>query len=143
MNSELIAPCGMNCAICKSYLAYTHGVPRKRGKISWCAGCNPRGKNCYVKRGCKQLTKHQIQYCYQCKETMPCAHLARLDNRYRERYGMSMVENQKTLKEKGMDEFLRLQAERYTCPDCGDVVSVHDGKCYGCGYVKPTQAPTK
>ena len=33
--------------------------------------------------------------------------LARLDKRYRERYGMSMVENQKTLKEKGMDEFLK------------------------------------
>ena len=31
-NSELIAPCGMNCAICKAYLAYTHGVPRVREK---------------------------------------------------------------------------------------------------------------
>ncbi len=65
---------------------------------------------------------------------MPCEKLAHLDSRYRTRYSMSMVENLKTLKEKGMAEFLRLQAEKYACPACGDVVSVHDGKCYGCGY---------
>jgi hypothetical protein len=64
---------------------------------------------------------------------MPCAHLARLDKRYRERYGMSMVENLKLLKTQGMDAFLKSQAEKYTCPSCGDVVCVHDGKCYGCG----------
>ena len=95
--AELIAPCGMNCGICKGYLAYIHGVPRQRGKVSWCAGCVPRAKNCYIKRGCKKLTKHQIQSCSEC-DTMPCEKLAHLDKRYRERYGMSMVENQKTLK---------------------------------------------
>lgn len=33
---------------------------------------------------------------------MPCKNLDRLDKRYRERYGMSMVENLKMLKAKGM-----------------------------------------
>jgi rubrerythrin len=47
---------------------------------------------------------------------------------------MSMVENQKMIREKGMAAFLRSQAEKYCCPSCGDVVSVHDGKCYACGY---------
>jgi predicted RNA-binding Zn-ribbon protein involved in translation (DUF1610 family) len=46
---------------------------------------------------------------------------------------MSMVENQKMLKAKGMDEFLKNQAEKYCCPSCGDMVCVHDRKCYGCG----------
>jgi ribosomal protein S27AE len=45
-----------------------------------------------------------------------------------------MVENLKELKEKGMEEFLRGQREKYECPNCGDVFSVHDGKCYACGY---------
>jgi rubrerythrin len=49
---------------------------------------------------------------------------------------MSMVENLKLLKAKGMDEFLVSQAEKHRCPSCGDVVCVHDGKCYSCGYVK-------
>jgi len=134
---ELIAPCGMNCGICKQYLAYTHGVPKQRAKVSYCAGCFPRGKNCYIKRGCPKLTKHQIQYCGECN-TMPCQHLQRLDRRYRERYGMSMVENLKTLKSLGIDEFLKIQEKKYSCPSCADVVCVHDGKCYSCGYKRTT-----
>jgi rubrerythrin len=67
---------------------------------------------------------------------MPCKNLDHLDKRYRERYGMSMIENLKLLKAKGMDEFLVSQAEKHRCPSCGDVVCVHDGKCYSCGYVK-------
>lgn len=141
---ELIAPCGMNCGICKAYLAYTHDVPRERGKVSHCAGCVPRAKNCYIKRGCTKLSKHQIQSCSQC-EPIPCKNLAHLDKRYRERYGMSMVENLHEMKAKGIDEFLRSQQEKYRCPSCGDVVCVHDGKCYSCNYKieKNTGSPEK
>jgi Protein of unknown function (DUF3795) len=133
--SELIAPCGMNCALCRAYNAYIHGVPRQRGKVTYCAGCLPRAKNCYIKRGCKKLSKHQIQSCSEC-ETMPCNKLDHLDRRYRERYSMSMVETLKIIKAQGIQEFLKSQAERYTCPSCGDVVCLHDGKCYSCGYTR-------
>ena len=132
---ELIAPCGMNCALCRAYIAYSRGIPRKRGKVTYCAGCLPRAKNCYIKRGCKKLSKHQIQSCHQC-DTMPCKNLDHLDRRYRERYGMSMIENLKMLKAKGMDEFLVSQAEKHRCPSCEDVVCVHDGKCYSCNYTR-------
>jgi len=47
---------------------------------------------------------------------------------------MSMIENQKIIRDRGMDELLKEQAEKFRCPTCGDVVSVHDGKCYACGY---------
>jgi len=134
-NPELIAPCGMNCALCKAYNAYTHGVPTKKGKVTHCAGCLPRAKNCYIIRGCPKLRKQQIQSCSQC-DSIPCEKLAHLDKRYRERYGMSMVENVKMIKEKGMVEFLKSQAERHSCPNCGSVVCVHDSKCYSCGYVR-------
>ncbi len=65
---------------------------------------------------------------------MPCSKLTHIDEHYSARYGMSMLENQKMIKEKGMDAFLKSQAEKYSCPSCGDLVSVHDGKCYACGY---------
>ena len=65
---------------------------------------------------------------------MPCKELAKIDEHYKARYGMSMVENQKVIREKGMDVFLKSQAEKFGCPNCGDVVSVHDGKCYACGF---------
>ena len=132
--SKLISPCGMNCGICRAYLACKHEVPRKRGKVSWCEGCLPRGKNCYIKRGCKRLSKNEVQSCGEC-ETMPCDKLAHLDKRYRERYNMSMVENLKMIKEKGIDEFLKNQAQKYCCPNCGiGVICVHDNKCFRCGY---------
>jgi len=132
---DLIAPCGMNCAICKNYLSYTHGVPTKRGKVSHCKGCVPRAKNCYIKRGCPKLSKHQLKSCSQC-DTAPCKNFAHLDKRYRERYSMSMVENLKTINAKGMDGFLAEQTQKYRCPSCGGVVSVHDKKCYTCGYIE-------
>jgi hypothetical protein len=130
---ELIAPCGMNCGICKWFLAYSSGIPKERGKISHCSGCLPRNKNCFIKRGCRKLRKKEINSCYEC-DKMPCENLGRLDRRYRQRYDMSMVENLRELKEKGINEFLRVQREKYRCPECGGVVSVHDGKCYACGY---------
>ena len=149
---DLIAPCGMNCGICRAYNAYTHGVPTKRGKVTHCVGCRPLAKNCYIKRACLKLRKKQIQSCSEC-DTMPCEKLSHLDKRYREHYDMSMVENLKTIKAKGITEFLAEQAEKYRCPNCGGVVSVHDGKCYSCSYItknpklksieKSTQLSTK
>ena len=137
--AELIAPCGMNCGICRGYIAFTHGIPRVRGKVTYCAGCVPRAKNCYIKRNCKKLTKHEIQSCSECNE-MPCKNLDHLDKRYRERYGMSMVENLKMIKAKGMDEFLKSQEAKHRCPTCGDAVCVHDAKCYSCDYTKKPSA---
>ncbi|TAL24847.1 MAG: DUF3795 domain-containing protein [Nitrospirae bacterium] len=37
----LIAPCGMNCAICSRYLAYVYNLKR-----SQCVGCRPRNEKC-------------------------------------------------------------------------------------------------
>ena len=128
---ELIAPCGMNCGVCKSYLAYSRGVPKKRGSVTHCSGCLPRNKNCFIKRGCEKLSKNMVRFCFEC-ETMPCRNLDRLDRRYRERYGMSMVENLKEIQAKGVPAFLQRQENKYACQKCGDIVSVHDGKCYSC-----------
>jgi hypothetical protein len=131
---ELIAPCGMNCGICKAYLAYSRGVPYKKGKVTHCTGCLVRNKNCaFVKRDCEQLRKKHICFCYECAD-MPCKALANIDAYYSARYGMSMIENQRMIQEEGMDVFLKRQAEKYRCPSCRDIISVHDGKCYACGY---------
>jgi hypothetical protein len=134
---DLIAPCGINCGICKAYLAYSRDVPKKKGQITHCSGCRVRDKKCaFIKRDCEKIGKSQVHFCYQCAD-MPCQKLAKLDELYRAKYGMSMVENQKIIRDKGMAEFLKIQTEKYLCPSCGDVVSVHDGKCYKCGYQGP------
>ncbi len=131
---DLIAPCGMNCGVCKAYLAYSRNVPYKKGKVYHCPGCRVRDKNCaFIKRDCHRKVGKQLTFCFECTD-MPCKRLVKLDELYRARYGMSMVENLKIIKEKGISEFIRSQTEKYRCPSCGDVVSVHDGKCYACGF---------
>jgi predicted RNA-binding Zn-ribbon protein involved in translation (DUF1610 family) len=124
----------MNCGICRAYLAYSRGVLKERGKMTHCSGCLPRGKNCFIKRGCAKLSENKIRFCFEC-DLMPCKNLDRVDRRYRKRYGMSMVENLKELKAGGIENFLKSQEAKYKCPECGDVVSVHDRKCYSCGHV--------
>jgi hypothetical protein len=134
---ELIAPCGMNCGLCKSYLAYSRGVPTKKGKVSHCAGCRIRDKNCaFIKRNCPKKVGKQLMSCSECDE-IPCRRLKHLDQHYQEHYCMSMVKNLKEIKEKSIEEFLKDQEAKFRCPSCGDVVSVHDGKCYACGYKSP------
>ena len=75
---------------------------------------------------------------------MPCENLnRRLERRYRKRYNMSVVENLKELKEKGIGQFLENQERKYKCSKCGDVISVHDRKCYTCGNIEIKQSEHK
>ena len=131
---ELIAPCGMNCGICTRYLAYSRGIPEEKGRLIHCQGClSLNNRVCFIKKGCKKLLKKELLSCCEC-ETIPCNNLDRLDKRYRKQYGMSMIENLKTLKEKGMTKFLETEETKHQCPQCSDIISIHDRKCYTCGY---------
>jgi hypothetical protein len=132
MEERLIAPCGMNCGICSAYLAWSHGVPRQRGKTIHCTGCRPRDKKCaFIKRECPLLLNRSIEFCLECSN-FPCLRLKRLDERYRNKYKMSMIENLHQIKEDGMEAFLAAQRAKYRCVRCGGVVCVHNGRCYDC-----------
>ena len=123
-DSELIAPCGMNCAICRSYL------------LAKCTGCRIRNKKCaFIKKRCEdnlKLLKGEVDYCFEC-QCFPCEALRKLDYNYHERYGMSMIDNLRLIKEKGIHQFILTQNRRYSCPECGHMISVHDQKCLYCG----------
>ncbi len=132
---ELVAPCGMDCNVCKWYLAYSRNVPKKKGVVSHCSGCRPRQKNCFVKRGCSLLRKGEVRFCYECTD-LPCTSIARLEARYTARYATSLVGNSRMIKEQGMEKFLEAEAKRFRCPSCSDFVSVHDSRCYSCGKTR-------
>ncbi len=95
---ELIAPCGMNCWICKRYLTYSKGVLMEKGKVIHCSSCLPRNRNCFIKRGCVRL-ENEINFCLEFKN-MPCENLDRFDRRHRKRYNTNIVANQKELRER-------------------------------------------
>ncbi|MDD5222405.1 MAG: DUF3795 domain-containing protein [bacterium] len=136
MKGILIAPCGMNCGLCSSYLAMVHDLKRLGIMKTYCPGCRPRGKNCaFMKKQCKLLGSGQVRYCFECGE-FPCRILKHLDQRYRERYRMSMIENLTYIKKHGIRKFLKKEADKWRCSKCGDVVCCHNGICFKCGQEK-------
>ena len=136
MNEELVAPCGMNCAICGSYLAFKHDVKRAGIRMPYCSGCRPRDKKCaYLKKRCSFILNGQIRYCYECRD-FPCEKLLHLDKRYRTFFRMSMIDNLEYIKTNGIQQFLDKEKAKWQCPDCRDVICCHNGICFNCGTSK-------
>jgi hypothetical protein len=136
MDKELIAPCGMNCALCASYLAMKNNLKSTGIMKTYCAGCRPRGKNCaFLKKKCDLLGNGRVQYCYECNE-FPCRRLKQLDKRYRTNYRMSMIENLLYIRDNGVQKLLEREAEKWRCPECGGVICCHNGICFSCGLEK-------
>ena len=131
MREELIAPCGMNCGVCTNYLAMENDLKKKGFGKTYCAGCLPRGKNCYYTKQCDLLGKGDIRFCYEC-QSFPCRRLKALDKRYRTKYHMSMIENLEFIKEHGIEWFLEKEATKWRCSDCGGVICCHNGLCLYC-----------
>jgi hypothetical protein len=127
----LIAPCGMNCGICRAYL-------RERNKCSGCRGADA-GKpvtllRCKI-RTCEVFQEGKAKYCFECGN-FPCDSLKHLDKRYRTKYSMSMIENLGNIKVPGVREFLANEDSRWTCLECGGTVCVHKACCSVCGAKK-------
>ncbi len=129
MQEELIAPCGMNCNLCNRV------IHPERYKAGACPGCQPRGRGCIFKKGlCARLrkqSKEPIRFCFECDE-FPCANLHAVDDRYQRNYNCSLIGNLRSIQGQGLPAFLREQADKYTCTQCGRLVSVHEKGCSHC-----------
>jgi hypothetical protein len=106
MREKLIAPCGMNCAVCSGYLALEHDVKSKGIRMPYCKGCRPRDKKCaFLKKRCELLLNDKVRFCYEC-ESFPCRNLEHLAKLYTTNFRMSPIENLKTIEQKGIPGFL-------------------------------------
>jgi hypothetical protein len=136
MEENLIAPCGMNCGLCISYLAMKNELKKKGFAKKYCPGCRPRGKNCtFMAKQCNLVGKGLIRFCFECVN-FPCRRLKDLDKRYSTKYHMSMIENLESIKKDGFASFLEKEAAKWRCPECGDVICCHNGLCLNCGLEK-------
>jgi hypothetical protein len=126
--TQLIAPCGMNCGICRAYLRKERKCPGCHGedtlKAASCVKC--------IIRNCEMIQASQSKFCYEC-EKYPCIRLKQLDKRYRTKYAMSMIENLGNIKSIGLSAFVENEKERWRCPKCGGMICVHKGYCLDCG----------
>lgn len=131
VTSSLIAPCGMNCALCIAYL-------REKKPCNGCNGNdNNKPKHCVICRikNCEKRKEARSKHCYAC-ESFPCSRLKQLDKRYKTKYGMSMVENLATIKEKGIRHFIKQEKQKWKCSDCGAIICVHSKTCLYCDREK-------
>ncbi len=131
--AALIAPCGMDCALCWAYQAQRHDLKKQGVNRKYCPGCIPRGEHCrHMRDACETIGNGRVRFCFECGK-FPCDRLKRLDARYRTKYHMSMIENLQSIQSQGMDAFLRDQQARWTCKTCGeDLLCCHCGLCLSC-----------
>jgi hypothetical protein len=125
VRTTLIAPCGMDCAICRAFL-------REKNR---CRGCYAPDRQC--NKNCSIFACEQVRdkFCHTCTG-FPCKRLRQLDERYRKKYGMSMIDNLVTIRDHGIREFVRIERDRWICKACGGTIDVHHGKCVVCGKVR-------
>ncbi|MFA7253376.1 MAG: DUF3795 domain-containing protein [Patescibacteria group bacterium] len=118
IKEDMIAPCGMDCAVCVGHLRIKNKCPGcKNGPtIPHCQKC--RIKLCLDKKG---------EYCSDCAK-FPCTRLKSLDKRYREKYSMSEIANLEFIRDKGMDLFLASERRKYQSEE--GTFCVHDKKYY-------------
>jgi Protein of unknown function (DUF3795) len=116
----LIAPCGMNCAVCRAYLR-----PRNP-----CHGCRDAEQEkpktiaqCYM-RTCRERAG---KFCFDCA-AFPCEPLRHLDHRYRTKYGMSEIENLEYIRENGIRKFEERERRRWISEK--GIFCVHDKQYY-------------
>ncbi len=117
---NLIAPCGMNCGICKAYLR----------EHNPCHGCFNLDKDRPKTRAHCRLrvcTKREGRFCCHCPE-FPCDRLHHLDKRYRTKYGISEIENLEFIRKNGIRKFVAAERQKWITKD--GILCVHDKKYY-------------
>ena len=129
IETEMFAPCGMNCMVC-----YKHCHTKKtkqpcggcmvesKGKPEHCRKC--KIKDCVQSKG--------ITYCYECSD-FPCKLIKNLEKSYNKRYRESLIENSRIVMQKGIPHLMEAHIQKYACPECGSIISLHDKVCTECG----------
>ena len=130
LHVALIAPCGMDCGLCRGHV-------REKNR---CPGCNGEDASkpkyclmCKIKT-CDQIASGASTYCSECAD-FPCARVRQLDKRYRTKYGMSMLENLRIIQVNGVESFVAAEKLKWACPECGGLLCVHRPECGYCGRV--------
>jgi hypothetical protein len=130
LRANLIAPCGMNCGLCSRAF-------RARDRCGGCRSNSVKPQYCDTCRirNCDEVRAGGRRFCSECPK-YPCLRLRRLDARYRTSYRMSMIENLDAIRERGLENFVALERQRWKCRRCGGVICVHKERCIYCGQVR-------
>ena len=127
-HAALVAPCGMDCRLCRAYARDQKSCPGCRNNDG------PKSKTCKTCpiKNCRKLVGQKIKFCFSCNE-FPCTRLDHLDKRYRSNYGISVIENLLNIRELGIRRFVRSENHKWRCFQCGEMLCIHKPQCASCG----------
>jgi len=128
ISAALIAPCGMNCRLCRAHIRDRNPCPGCRADDS----AKPKTRVICRIKICERISREKARYCFDC-DRFPCDALTHLDKRYRTKYGMSMIDNLTHTKALGIRRFIQAEKEKWACPACTGLLCVHDPQCPTCG----------
>ena len=117
ISANIIAPCGLDCGICKRALTGTNPCPG-------CLGPDEKKPEfCRERCGiilCGKRIENGYKYCDECPD-YPCADVMEIENRYTSKYPLyeSPGKNLRDIRELGMEKFLENEREKFTCKECG------------------------
>ena len=126
MRAELVAPCGINCRLCYSYI-------RKKNPCSGCRAADSEKLNHCTKCKialCEKRLQNSWETCAPCDNH--CRRIKDLNKRYRDKYHVNMLENLAIIQSLGMQAFLQKQAKSFLCSTCGEILCVHREYCPSC-----------
>ena len=131
---NIIAPCGLDCSLCRFYLRARRPCPGCRGsdrdKSTGCITC--------AIKTCAERSAGGFKYCSSCAG-FPCPRLRHLDHRYRTRYGVSVMDNLARIQAIGVRRFIAEERSRWTCLECGVPLSMHLPQCVSCGHPRESE----
>ena len=141
ITAAMIAPCGLDCSLCKRALAETDPCPGCHGpneyKPEFCAN------RCGIVL-CRKRKENGYEFCDECPD-FPCGDVMEKETRYTSKYPLyeSPRENLRAIREQGMERFLENERKRWACGACGHIICVHTGICSGCGKQYGTAEPDR
>ncbi len=147
---DLVAVCGLYCGACEMYRADHDNnevklqniakriAARMGGQLSAddlrCDGC--LGKGCLTPwcgkceiRSCERLQSGKTR-CSDCEE-FPCARISDFSNDGMLHH-VEVLENLRHIRDMGVEDWVKAEEERWTCPECGALLSWYDTACPSC-----------
>lgn len=125
-----VAPCGVFCAACPSFNKSCLGCPsenkEQNRKSKW---------SCKIRKCCYEEIK--IDYCGYCSK-FPCDKICKKlinshKGKIRFKYRHEIPENMEKLKQLGLDQYIKIKTQEYSCPVCNGIIYFYYYKCNQCG----------
>lgn len=132
--------CGLYCGACSVFIANKKGIVEERAK-EWemnpedlkCHGCKTEITAVYCKdcdiRQCAE--NNNIEFCFECGD-YPCNRLREFRNDEWPHHSV-VLQNLETIQKKGVQEWVKEQEIRWSCPECGTLFAWYDEVCKKCG----------